>query len=115
MARTLDILTRMHTEMAVQTLVDIMTDPEAKDRDRITASQDILDRGHGKPVAAVIQIPADKVQRAMLSSLGDEELLSILRRVQLPRLQDTPLDTSLNTPLDASFTETPTLADPLLV
>jgi hypothetical protein len=48
---TLRLAARAHTEAALQVLVDAMSDDSA--RNRITAAQAILDRGHGKPAQAV--------------------------------------------------------------
>jgi len=37
-------LARRHTEEAVQTVINVMGDPEAAHRDRLTAAQIVLDR-----------------------------------------------------------------------
>ena len=47
--RTLADLAREHTVVAVETLVEVMTDPEAPHAARVSASGHILDRGWGKP------------------------------------------------------------------
>lgn len=40
---------RQHTEAALNTLVDIMSNENSKDAARVAAAQAILDRGWGKP------------------------------------------------------------------
>lgn len=42
-------LARQHTEQAIQTLVEVMNNPKAQSRSRVSAAQSLLDRGWGKP------------------------------------------------------------------
>jgi hypothetical protein len=63
-----------------------MNDWCAEDRDRIAAANALLDRGHGKPVAAVISIPASRQMQAALSAMTDEDLESQIMDQPLPRL-----------------------------
>lgn len=93
-----DNLARKYTEEAIQTLAEIMRDGFAKDSDRIKAADSILDRGHGKPLAATISLPASKMQLQALAAMEDEELLTIIRGKPLPRLSGPPA-------IDADYAE----------
>ncbi len=84
--RSLDNLARDHTERAVEVIASVMNDQLAEDRDRLNASQQLLDRGHGKPLAATIALPASRQQAALLAGMSEEELIARLQRNQLPRL-----------------------------
>lgn len=79
-------LARTHTADAIQTLADILNDPFAENRDRIRASEAILDRGHGKAAQAVIAVPASRQQREALAKMSNEELQRIVQSARLPRL-----------------------------
>ena len=83
-----------------------MADPFAENRERITAANSLLDRGHGKPNQAIIAIPASKQQQALLAALSDDELMAAITQTRLPRLA----------PIEATFTVVPASAkdDPLL-
>lgn len=83
--RPADTLAREHTEVAIQTIADVMVDPFAENKDRLSAAKEILDRGHGKPMQAIIQVPASKAVAARLAALSGDELLEIMNR-PLPRL-----------------------------
>lgn len=110
-----DSLARQHTELAIQTLADILGDPFAEDKDRIKAADSILDRGHGKPAQAIIQVPLSQQQRARLASMSDDELLAKIQGAPLPRL--IPLALAHNPepePIDAAFTTLDPPLDPLL-
>lgn len=85
--RTADALARTHTEAAMATLVELMTDAE-KDADRIKAATEILDRGHGKPLAATIQLPVSKRVVAQLCALDRDELLRIASQPSDPEILD---------------------------
>lgn len=50
---TLSQLCKEHAKSAVEILIEIMNDKNAKDSDRITASIAILDRAYGKPISSV--------------------------------------------------------------
>ena len=75
-----DQLAREHTEAAINTLVEVMYDGDAKPSDRIKAADSILDRGHGKPVQATIAIPLDKAARDALYDMTDEDLMAEAKR-----------------------------------
>lgn len=84
--RRLDSLAREHMERALEILVEIMNDPLADNRERLAAVREILDRGHGKPLAATIALPASRRQIVELAALSDEELEAAIQQHQLPRL-----------------------------
>lgn len=84
--RSLDNLAREHTERAVETITNIMNDPLSEDRDRLSAAQQILDRGHGKPLTATIALPANRAQAAMLAAMSDDDLMERIQGHALPRL-----------------------------
>lgn len=100
--RTADALARTHTEAAMDTLVELMKDAE-KDADRIKAATEILDRGHGKPLAATIQLPVSKRTVAQLCALDRDELL---------RIASQPVDQATLTLQDAEFEEKFSDAEP---
>ena len=100
--KTADSLARQHTEKAIDTLVEVMEDPFAENRERLTAANSILDRGHGKPNQAIIAVPGNRELAALLSKISNDELAQIVQQSQLPRLAPA---------IDAEFTEA---RDPLL-
>ncbi len=53
--RDLDLaeIARAHTEEAIATLVEIMTDTAASPASRVSAAQALLDRGYGRPPASL--------------------------------------------------------------
>lgn len=99
--KTADSLAREHTEQAINTLAEVMADPLAENRERLTAANSLLDRGHGKPNQAIIAVPGNRQIAALLAGKTDDELMAILNSHQLPRLA----------PIDAEFSE---IRDPLL-
>jgi len=99
--RNADSLAREHTEQAIDVLAEVMADPFAENRERITAANSLLDRGHGKPNQAVIAVPMDKRQQALLAAMSDDDLMQAIQGARLPRLA----------PIEAQFSEVP---DPLL-
>jgi len=70
-------LAQQYTEKAVETLSEVMTDPEAPAVARIAAANSLLDRGHGKPRQEV-ELSSHKV---------DKELLDKIERDMLPALE----------------------------
>lgn len=103
MSTRADDLARRHTELAISTAVEILQNEWAEARDKIRAAELILDRGHGKPIAAVIQLPAPKRTAEALAAMDDDALLAVLQRQQLPRLAQ-----------DADILEVVVDRDPLL-
>jgi hypothetical protein len=77
-----DALARIHTAEAMGVIVEAMRGeiPGIKPDQRLKAAQTILERGHGKAVQAVIQVPARARIAAQLASLSDEALLEIAQR-----------------------------------
>jgi len=86
--RSADALAREHTERAVEVIAEVMNDPFAEDRDKVKAAEAMLDRGHGKPLTATIQVPANRAQAALLAAMSDSELLEAIAQAQLPRLMN---------------------------
>jgi hypothetical protein len=84
--RQADKLAQEHTERAIETIAGIMNDTFAEDRDRLSAANSILDRGHGKPVSATIQLPVSRQQALALANMSDAELLEGIGAAELPRL-----------------------------
>jgi hypothetical protein len=76
-----DALARLHTAEALGVMVEAMRgDIEGiKPSERLKAAQVILERGHGKAVQAVIQVPAKARLQAQLAELSDEQLLELAR------------------------------------
>lgn len=106
MSRAIDSIAREHASKAIDTLVEVMTDPFAENRDRISAADKVLDRGHGKPSQAIIAVPGNRAAAALLASMSDDELMKILNQTQLPRLSGPSID--------AEFSEVAPAIDPLL-
>jgi hypothetical protein len=98
--RSLDNLAREHTDEAMDTVHRIMSDPTAEDRDRLAAAREILDRGHGKPLTAVISLPANKRQAALLAAMSEEELEATIANTELPRLTQEEFDVASDPLLD---------------
>jgi hypothetical protein len=84
--RNLDSLAREHTERAVEVIAEVMNDPFAEDRDKIKAAEQLLDRGHGKPLTATIALPASRQQAALLAAMSDSDLMAAIQGAALPRL-----------------------------
>jgi hypothetical protein len=65
-------LARQHTETAIETLVEIMTDADAQASARLTAANSLLDRGWGK-AGQHTEISVDVYDR-----MSDAELISFI-------------------------------------
>lgn len=85
MSKGIDELAREHAPRALELLADTM-ESAVEDRDRIRAAEAILDRGYGKPAQAIIQVPANRRQAALLAGMTDEQLVAVIEQKQLPRL-----------------------------
>src|SRR5882757_2844960 len=85
MSKGVDELARDYGPRAIDILADTM-ESAAEDRDRIRAAEAILDRGYGKPSQAIIAIPANRRQAALLAGMSDEQLVAVIEQKQLPRL-----------------------------
>jgi hypothetical protein len=55
----LESLMREQTEAALNTIIAIMNSPTASDRDRLTATFALLDRGWGKPTQTLVNAGDD--------------------------------------------------------
>lgn len=58
----------------VETLVAIATGPDSSDRDKVSASSILLDRGFGRAVETTLSLSVDASQSEALSALADAEL-----------------------------------------
>jgi hypothetical protein len=85
MSKPVDELAREHGPRAIELLADTM-ETAVEDKDRIRAAEAILDRGYGKPSQAIIAIPANRRQAALLAAMSDEALVAVIESKQLPRL-----------------------------
>ena len=60
--------------LLVDTLVAIATGPDSSDRDKVSASSILLDRGFGKAVETTLSLSVDASSSEALSQLADAEL-----------------------------------------
>ena len=58
----------------IETLVSIATGPDSSDRDKVSASSILLDRGFGKAVETTLSLQVDASQSDALSQFADAEL-----------------------------------------
>lgn len=70
---------------AIERLNDIM-ETAVEDRDVIKAATELLDRGYGKAAQAVISLPANRRQAAILAAMTDEQLVAVIEKKALPRI-----------------------------
>ena len=101
--RSADNLAREHTERAIETIAHIMDDWTAEDRDRIAAANALLDRAHGKPVNAVIQVPMNRQIAQQLAAMSDQELEDQMMAQPLPRLTQLPVADDIENPKPKGF------------
>lgn len=115
MSKGVDELARDHGPRAVEVLADIM-ESATEPRDVIRAAEAILDRGYGKPSQAIIAIPANRRQAALLAGMSDEALVSIIESKQLPKMfPSQPMVTIAATGVHGPASDTyATELDPLL-
>ena len=57
--RTIAEMAREHGELALQTLVDVASDPEAPHSSKVSAANALLDRGFGRPIQTVDNTSSD--------------------------------------------------------
>ena len=81
----IDDLAREHAPDAIGVLVEEMQNA-VESRDRIRAAEAVLDRGYGKPSQAIIPVPANRRQAAMLAAMSDDSLVAVIEQKELPRL-----------------------------
>jgi hypothetical protein len=60
--------------LLVETLVQIATGPDSSDRDKVSASSILLDRGFGKAVETTLSLSVDAGSSEAISQLADAEL-----------------------------------------
>jgi hypothetical protein len=60
--------------LLVETLVQIATGPDSSDRDKVSASSILLDRGFGRAVETTLSLQVDAGSSEALSQLADAEL-----------------------------------------
>ncbi len=60
--------------LLVETLVQIATGPDSSDRDKVSASSILLDRGFGRAVETTLSLQVDAGSSDALSALADAEL-----------------------------------------
>ena len=60
--------------LLVETLVQIATGPDSSDRDKVSASSILLDRGFGRAVETTLSLSVDAGSSDALSALADAEL-----------------------------------------
>lgn len=83
MTKPIDELARAHAPRAIELLADEMELAD-ESRDRIRAAESILDRGYGKPAQAIIQVPANRRQAALLAGMTDDQLVAVIESKRLP-------------------------------
>lgn len=84
--RSIQDLAAAHAPRAIEVLADIMDSDMVEPKDRISAAEKLLNRGHGMPTQAVIVAPAVAAQRSLAAAKSDDELLAIVEAKQLPRM-----------------------------
>jgi hypothetical protein len=60
--------------LLIETLVHIATDPDSANRDKVSATQVLLDRGFGRAVETTLSLQVDAGSSDALSQLADAEL-----------------------------------------
>lgn len=69
--KTIKELARQHTQNALQTLIEIATNPKAKDTARVQAANAILDRAWGKPTQYTENVNMGMTLQDYLDTLAD--------------------------------------------
>jgi len=71
-----DALARQHTERAIEVIAECLEvfDP----RTALAAAIAMLDRGHGKPLTAIIQVPAQRRKQQQLNAISTDDLLEAI-------------------------------------
>ena len=91
-------LARQHTTEAIATLVDIMRDKTATASARVSAAQELLDRGHGRaPTELTIKtdlrdMTEEELVRAMCQGLDGEKLAAVLAILDGKEKPDPPAE-----------------------
>ena len=73
-------LARAHTEAAIDTLAEIMQDPDAHAAARISAASELLNRGYGRPVdqKVLLAMSATIDRPASVKDLTSRQLIDML-------------------------------------
>ena len=74
--RPADVIAREHTERAVEVIAEAMEQFDM--RVALAAAQAMLDRGHGKPLTAIIQVPMIRRKQAQLNAISTDDLLEAI-------------------------------------
>jgi hypothetical protein len=71
-----DALARLHTERAIEVMAECLEvfDP----RVALDAAKALLDRGHGKPLTAVIAVPAGRRLQQQVAAMTTEALMNVI-------------------------------------
>ena len=85
-SRSIQDLAAVHAPRAIEVLADIMDSDMVEPKDRISAAEKLLNRGHGMPTQAVIVAPAVAAQRSLAAAKSDDELSAIIDGKQLPSM-----------------------------
>ena len=108
----IDELAREHAPRAIELLANVM-ETAVEDRDVIRAAESLLDRGYGKPAQAIIQVPANRRQAALLAAMSDDSLVAVIEQKELPRLTRNPASATI-TPANPRGLYTSVEIDPIL-
>ncbi len=84
--RSIQDLAAVHAPRAIEVLADIMDSDMVEPKDRISAAEKLLNRGHGMPTQAVIVAPSTIQARKIAAGMSDDELMAIVQRKQLPSM-----------------------------
>ena len=76
LTRNADAIAREHTERAVEVIAECMEVFDA--RVALAAAQAMLDRGHGKPLTAIIAVPMLRRKQAQLNAISTDDLLEAI-------------------------------------
>jgi hypothetical protein len=71
-------MAREHTQAALQTIIDVMTDPTAKPGIRLKAADILLDRGWGKAAPIVEDVAKEAEKVTVLLDIAPPEILEPL-------------------------------------
>ena len=88
---SLQKLAKQHTEKAIETILEIMNDPEQEGSTRLEAAKQILDRGWGKPAVNIKQETikytlADIEKKLLQDKDYIDERMEEARRIESERL-----------------------------
>ena len=71
--KDVEALARVHTDISIAALAEIVADPEAQAIARVKAAQTLIDRGHGR-ARQTVEIEGQEVHRVIFEApLSEEE------------------------------------------